>query len=188
MIEYRPRRMSLQIVGQAVSGKIFPSCKNQLCVNPEHLMNSKVSRFWAKVQKLPEDNGCWIWLAGEDKNGYGKFSHTRAHRYSWELQHGPIQSTLACVCHTCDNPRCVNPSHLFLGENKDNTQDRNQKGRQAKGIKSGSAKLTDEKVKEIRKLYATGNYSQDKLADLFEVNQSHVSSIVLRKTWKHVID
>ena len=89
----------------------------------------------------PEPNtGCWLWMAGVDKNGYGKISakrgrkqaHFRAHRASWELCFGsPPEGML--VCHRCDTAGCVNPAHLFLGTNADNMRDKVSKGRQVRG-------------------------------------------------------
>lgn len=92
-----------------------------------------LERFWAKVQKTET---CWLWTAGATTKGYGYFCPTRpnkvyAHRYSWELVNGAIPTGLL-VCHTCDNPPCVNPSHLFLGTVRDNAIDMSLKGRATK--------------------------------------------------------
>ena len=89
-------------------------------------------RFWAKVDK-ESPNGCWEWTAGLNGAGYGQFtmwpaSPVRAHRFSWELRHGPIPDGL-CALHRCDNRPCVNPDHLFLGTRGDNIRDCFSKGR-----------------------------------------------------------
>lgn len=92
-----------------------------------------IARFWKKVYKTET---CWLWTAGKDKDGYGKFwldeDTIRAHRVSWEMHNGPIPEEMD-VLHSCDNPPCVRPSHLFLGDNADNMADRDRKGRNSKG-------------------------------------------------------
>lgn len=86
-------------------------------------------RFWVKVRK---SDGCWEWTAASKQGGYGKIAVGRrlmlAHRVSWELANGPIPDGLL-VCHTCDNPPCVRPDHLFLGTQTDNMRDAVRKNR-----------------------------------------------------------
>ena len=194
--EVSPRRLSLTLAGKTLdpSARVQPLvCKNKICVNPSHLVSGDESRFWSKVQRLSDDD-CWIWTASQDKDMYGKFRlcqagkkiDIRAHQYAWQLFTGrPIPKGIQ-VCHHCDHPYCVNPRHLFLGTVKDNSDDKVSKGRQAKGEACRSAVLTTAQVQEIRQLYAQGNLSQDKLADLFGVVQSVISDIILRKIWRHV--
>ena len=88
-----------------------------------------MERFWAKVDKSGD---CWLWTASKTKEGYGYFrfdgAMRKAHRMSWLLTNGEIPEGML-VCHTCDNPSCVNPKHLWLGTNRDNMDDMNAKGR-----------------------------------------------------------
>jgi len=94
-------------------------------------------RFWSKVQKTPT---CWTWTGGKDSRGYGKFDDTSPHRFSWVLHFGPIPEGL-WVCHSCDNPSCVNPEHLRLWTPKQNSKDRDSKGRGSKTWKSLKSSL-----------------------------------------------
>jgi len=113
-----------------------------------------LERFWAKVQKKGPDE-CWPWTGGMIR-GYGVFTvpkakqrNRRASRFSFELSNGPIPEGL-CVCHRCDNPPCVNPSHLFLATNRENTADKVRKKRHLFGEKHLQAKLTQADVLAIR--------------------------------------
>lgn len=83
-------------------------------------------KFWSKIRQ--DDNGCWIWTGRKDGKGYGRVDNTVAHRISWLFTNGSLPPNLY-VCHKCDVPLCVNPSHLFLGTALDNTQDAISKGR-----------------------------------------------------------
>src|SRR5215472_3524235 len=132
-----------------------------------------VERFWAAVTKT---DGCWIYQH-VGRRGYGKIlvsgRHMRAHRFSWELHLGPIPDGMI-VCHHCDNPACVRPDHLFVGTHANNTADKMQKGRhvvpivlnRARGERHHMTTITARDVRRIRKLYATGKYSQQKVGDM----------------------
>jgi hypothetical protein len=196
LTEFSPRRLSLELDGRVISpsDRAQPLiCRNKLCVNPNHLVIGDEARFWAKVQRLG-DNDCWIWIGQQDKDMYGKFQlhengkqiHLRAHQYSWQLYTGrPIPKGLK-VCHHCDHPYCVNPLHLFIGTTLDNNRDAVEKGRNPHGETNGQSKLTDEQVKEIRELYKTGTVSYAQLSHLFGVSVSVIGSIIRRERWIHV--
>lgn len=142
-------------------------------------------RFWAKVRKT---RGCWLWLGGLRPNGYGQIGlvedgvwrSVSCHRLSWELHYGKIPDT-SWVLHRCDNPQCVRPHHLFLGDALSNMQDKASKRRDRKGYAYKQAKLTPQQVKEIR-LYR-GPYKT--LAQQLQIGISTISDIKLGKRWKH---
>lgn len=107
-------------------------------------------RFWAHVER---GDGCWPWTGSLNPSGYGQlgwWGKTRlAHRVAWALTHGAIEPGLF-VCHRCDNRRCCNPAHLFLGTVQDNNRDRHEKGRTLAGDRHQNAKITSEQVAEIK--------------------------------------
>jgi len=153
--------------------------------NQEGEVTDQVERYWEKVEMHGPDE-CWPWLATINGRGYGQLTiegkHFLAHRLAWELTNGPIPDRLY-VCHTCDNPGCVNPLHLFAGSQTENQRDMAQKGRSNRGANRWSAKLTREEVWRMRELYATGTHSQRVLAKRFGVSQPQVSHIVRREQW-----
>lgn len=151
--------------------------------------------FWEKVNKF---DGCWLWSGAVNSSGYGCFGcqtsasfrsigEIKAHRVSWTLEHGAIPAGVH-VLHTCDNPPCVRPSHLWLGSNKDNAEDRDAKGRgnYTRGEAFNRSSLTDSLVVYMRSLYAKGNWTHAELAEVFDVDVSTVSDIIKRRSWKHI--
>ncbi len=145
-----------------------------------------MQRFWNKVEKIPFHE-CWEWTAGCSPDGYGKFKinkkTVRAHRFSYEIHNGPIGPNLE-VCHSCDNIKCVNPYHLFLGSRVENHRDMLKKGRGVSGEKNGSSKLTKVQIKDIRQAYRSGDYTQQQIAWQYGITQNMVSKIVLYRCWK----
>jgi predicted XRE-type DNA-binding protein len=109
---------------------------------------------------------------------------------SYEVFTGKLILKRMCVCHKCDNRKCVNPNHLFIGSYSDNTNDMFNKNRQPdrSGELNGSSKLTKAQVDEIRSLFKTGNYMQKQLAVMFNIDKSMISCIVNNKYWKSRVD
>ena len=153
-------------------------------------MKNIFERFIEKIEKSSDPEGCWNWKASL-RGGYGQFKvagkMVLSHRFSFELFKGEIPAGL-CVCHTCDNPACVNPNHLFLGTHAENMADKVKKNRQSrlKGTEHPQSKLSEEQVLQIRELYATGNFSQRQLAKQFGVVQAQIYRIINRKKWTHL--
>lgn len=150
------------------------------------MKGSTVERFWARVEKT--EGGCWVWK-GIRKYGYGAFvpvegfHQVAAHRFAYEACVARIPPGM-CVLHKCDNPPCVNPEHLFLGTHADNVADKVRKGRQPRGSDIGTSKLTEDKVRRMRKLYETKLCTTKELARLFGVRQPSVWKIVNRESWE----
>lgn len=144
-------------------------------------------RFWAKVDLQSE--GCWNWLASKNRKGYGRFSVGRqyitASRMSWFLYHNELLPPEVQVCHKCDNPACVRPSHLFAASNFVNQRDMCNKKRQAKGGAIGIAKLDDLRVMAIRQARADGQ-TCTVLAKAYGVTISTIWMICLGLTWTHL--
>lgn len=149
-------------------------------------MERKSKEDFLKYVKIPENlDGCWEWIGHANDRGYGYFKFNnkecRAHRFSFELFIGEIPEGL-CVCHSCDNRKCVNPTHLFLGTVQDNVDDRNNKNRQAKGEKQGLHKLTEQQVYQIREMIEQG-YTQREIANVFGISHQVVSLIKSGRIW-----
>lgn len=145
-------------------------------------------RFWPKVDQRSGDE-CWPWLGSLGTKGYGQILAEGlprrllyAHRVAYTLAVGPIPDGID-VLHSCDNPPCCRPDHLFLGTQGDNNRDRHAKGRdgeQATGEAAHNAKVSDAVVAEIRERYAAGGVTQADLAAEFGIKQPQVSRIVRR--------
>ncbi len=150
--------------------------------------------FWRQA-KVNTIDLCWEWSGPLDKDGYGRFSwkgklNAKAHRVAWALENtdGRLPSSSELICHTCDNRKCVNPQHLYLGSPQSNMTDRDNRGRHTPcpGIQNGTHKLEDQNVRRIKQLYGTGLYSQEQLGERFGVSQSVVSKIVNNRAWRHI--
>lgn len=212
-----------------------------------------IDRFWAAIE-VGAPNECWNWTGVRVRNRYGLSNivlngqRQVAHRFAWILMNDQLIPDGLYACHTCDNPACCNPLHVFLSDQKGNMDDMFRKGRDnhARGERAGNAKLSDadvarlrtefaerkltqrqlakrynvhittvskivqgksradaggeiapdrlslnakltpEKVLEIRSLYATGNYTQLELSERYGVSETLVGQIANRRIWKHI--
>jgi len=147
-------------------------------------------RFWSKVDRRGPDE-CWEWIAYRKPNGYGQFTirkgvYMTASRVSLALSNGPLAARMV-ACHTCDNPPCVNPAHLFAGSGSDNAYDSVAKGRanRAHGEATPSAKLTEAQVREIRTYGAYRGVNTD-LASRYGVSTTTIRKIRTREKWSRV--
>lgn len=165
-------------------------------------------RFWAKVDKCAA-NGCWIWNGSKDPHGYGHFKvrngdteismkEQRAHRIAWLLTNGPIPHGVN-VLHNCPIKHvtsCVNPAHLKLGNQSENLRDAYRMGTRVyrNGTLCHSARLTDDQVREIRRLYEIGQqakkiadkYTYKELAKQFGMKIPGIACVVTRRSWSHI--
>lgn len=140
--------------------------------------------FWVNVKEIAEH---WLWIGAMWSNGYGRFnwngvSH-RVHRLVFEIASA---ETDLQVLHKCDIRICCAPSCLFKGTQLENVQDRAQKNRTARGARGGNTQITEDDVREIRRLHSEGNMTQFEIGSRFGIGQSQVSHIVLRRVWRHV--
>lgn len=130
----------------------------------------------------PED--CWEWQASTT-SGYGQTfldgDVVLAHRAVYEIEvEDPGDGY---VLHECDNKLCVNPSHLYLGDQQDNMNDAVERGQMPSGENAGPAKLTKEEVEQIRWKVENTDLTQAQIAEQYDVTQPTVSAISNEKTW-----
>ena len=142
-------------------------------------------RFWEKV-KIQGLLDCWNWTAGLwGEGGYARFAESgtsvKGSRWIWALLYGEIPKGM-CVLHKCDNPRCVNPNHLFLGTHQDNMDDKVSKGRQDRtsGEDRWGTKLTDAQVQEIRECVKQGVTTRA-IGKKFDISCGYVSMLATGK-------
>lgn len=163
----------------------------------------EILKFRYRFDPTAPASECWNWTGNVGLNGYGTVYCGKylslAHRVSYTLFRGPITNGLY-VCHKCDNPRCVNPSHFFLGTSRENIADASSKGRMPSGGKhyrklrpelipkgeaTGVNRLTAQQVLEIRARIKAGE-ATGRVAERFDVAHGTIGHIVCRRTWKHI--
>lgn len=160
-----------------------------------------LTRFWSRVDVRGPDE-CWEWTGSRLPRGYGTFGRgAYAHRTSYEMAHGPLGDLHAL--HSCDNPPCVNPAHLFAGDALANGRDAATKGRMRSGSRHGlrlhpeacrpargesnrGARLTAGVVIELRQRRRDAGTSFRVLAREYGISLTHVQNIVARRKWAHV--
>jgi hypothetical protein len=149
-----------------------------------------IARFWTHVNKNgpipiqhPELGSCWLWTGANPDGRYGRFRgegrrQVGAHRFSYELEYGPIPDERPIICHHCDNPPCVRPSHLFAGTVRDNADDMMAKGR------SLCRSLTLEQAEEIHRIYTAGGISLRARARQYGVRHNTIYGIVRGRLYR----
>ena len=154
-------------------------------------MRDEMDRFLEKVSKgQDEEKDCWIWTASTYRGGYGHFRRLvggkwrmyKAHRYAYEAFKEQLEPGLQ-VCHTCDNPSCVNPAHLFSGTAKENNHDKMKKGRGGIPRNPKHKLLNKEIVEQMRDDYKKG-MSQAEIHVKYNQSRQQVSRVVNNQIWK----
>lgn len=141
------------------------------------------------ARAIPRPSGCWEFEGGLQSEGYGYWTvggrSVLAHRAMWAIHHGDPGAL--DICHSCDNRRCLNPDHLFIGTREDNMRDASSKGRTCRGERRQNSKLTEATVREIRQLARVGG-SRRLMAERFGVCHRQITAVILRKAWAWVED
>jgi hypothetical protein len=172
-----------------IEGYLRNSCSDKKCVNPEHQL-TRDQYFWTFISKNPNTN-CWEWT-GQLKGGYGYFSINHkdipVHRLMFKKYKGIIPPKIN-VCHSCDNPKCCNPDHLWLGTQADNIADMHIKKRDYKsfGENHHTAKINENNVREIRKKYKEG-MKMKSIHRLLNIPYRTIQHVCTGNTWKHIKD
>ena len=148
---------------------------NQGSCHVAHLSPEVAARFWAKVDRGPED-ACWLWQGSRDPRGYGQLTISRisrtplkAHRVAYALTHGAVPAG-ACILHACDEPQCVNPSHLRAGTQRENFPEAIQKKR----WRAPGPRLTPARREALLTAVAEGARQVD-VARMFGVTEATVN-------------
>lgn len=164
------------------------TCKKPITVNGRQCSSCRwdVERiFFSHIEKT---DSCWIWKGTISVYGYGQIQvgkkHVHAHRYSWIFHKGVIPEKMF-VCHSCDNTKCVNPNHLFIGTAKDNSKDMVYKKRHCFGEKNGNHKYSESTIRLIVDMYNTG-LSIRSVSKKMGIPFSTIQQVLSKKEWKHL--
>lgn len=164
--------------------------KKEVQKMPLVIKDSDLNRFWSRVGNIDNKEDCWEWQ-GRIKGGYGQFKFGNvvyvAHRVSYFL-HFKVDPLQNLCCHTCDNRKCINPNHIFLGTQLENYEDAVNKKRATviKGETHMNAKLNEEKVKAMIEEYAKGGVTQSQLGEKYGIDGKYVDVVLKGRVWKHV--
>jgi hypothetical protein len=187
---------------------VLQTCGNKLCIRPEHLyLGRYTSRRNEKEPKLSEINliglirisedltsfvertdYCWNWTGTINKFGYGIITHKYylyfVHRLAYVKHFGSVPENMF-VLHKCDNRKCINPEHLFIGTNRDNVDDMLNKERQPRGETKHNSILLERDILLIRKMKQEGETLKD-ISKYFNVSEGAIYDVIARRTWKHI--
>lgn len=156
-------------------------------INVDENYNEKIRVRIKQNITIYKETGCWVWTRYKSELGRGNLWYNgktiASARVSYMVFKGNIPENYY-VCHACDNPTCVNPDHLWIGTYQDNTNDRENKKRGAKGEKISISKLKEFMICEIKKDRVSG-MTQQAIAEKYNVHQSTISNILRNRTWKH---
>lgn len=179
-------------IGPLGTEQVANTCGADRCVRPDHLTvggwsarpdfaERRAEQFWQRVRRGPDE--CWPWTDTDDHRNTSLGGKVMGvHVLAWTLTHGDSGDMF--VCHRCDNPPCCNPAHLFLGTPAENSADMAGKGRARTGQRRRA--LTDEQVREVRRLYAAGEKSTHELAPMFGVSAMTVWKAAVGKAYTDV--
>lgn len=159
---------------------------------PRLVYDKSVDRMLEKVS-IDRETSCWVWTGARDPLGYGRFTYdgmTRtAHRLMFCLMYGD-QPASVLVCHNCDNPSCINPSHLYAGSAQSNMDDMMARGRNKYWRRVGQdhprSKITQAQALEIADEKRWGDMSQREVGEIYGITQTAVSDIRRGHRWKHL--
>lgn len=175
-------------------------------LTPDSITQADAARFWSKVDRSGGLDACHPWMGWRSSRGYGRISvggrMWLAHRLAYILAAGPIPRGKPHVCHSCDNPSCCNPAHLWPGTDADNVADRDRKGRgcrgdlhptrtkpesyadrDQRGEKNGNARLTEAQVRDVRARHDAGESARG-LARVYGVSKTQIRRIVTGESWQ----